>query len=170
MNALKNAIEENEYITDTKSKKNELEKLYHEVKNTEDDTEVLKQIAAMLLRIKVDLSGNDTDFGDVLKALLFAPKNKPHIREDVLCPGENYIRCRRIEASDGVIDGLDGIGARVAATGGKRKTRKHKKKGKKKTMKKKGKKKTIKRKKGKKKSKKRGKKKTVKRRSKKSRK
>jgi len=170
MDALKEAIVENKYIKDAELKKKELGDLYDEVGN-EDDTEVLKQIAAMLLTIKVDLSGNDADFGDVLKELLFAPgPGQPQIKEEVLCPGENYIRCRRIEPSDGVYRGPAGTGPQVAAVGGKRKTRKHKKKGKKKTMKKKGKKKTIKRKKGKKKSKKRGKKKTVKRKSKKSRK
>ena len=69
-----------------------------------------------------------------------------------------------------ITDGEGNVVKRTASIGGgKRKTRKHKKKGKKKTMRKKGKKKTNKRK-GKKKMKKRGKKKTMKKRGKKSRK
>lgn len=132
--------------------------------STPDDT--VREIAAMLLKIK--WSNINSPFGDILQKYIFAPDDgKPPILEDKLCPQDSYKHCEEREEGETYI--TNDFERRGYIGGRKRKTRKHKKKGKKKTMRKKGKKKTKKRK-GKKKMKKRGKKKTMKKRGKKSRK
>ena len=157
----------NKIKSDLLAKLDEISKIPESQEKSDIGDGEAREVAALLIKFRGVLSTKADDITHTsqrdrfntytLKHYLFAPKDKPLILEDTLCPTDKYEGCSPRSDLGEVYTGVNGR-KQVILGGRKHKTKKHKKKGKKKTMKKKGKKKTMK-KKGKKKSmKKKGKK------------